>query len=194
MPPVEGWTPPDPNVFVPMEPITDAIVLGAMPEHLQFQKGESPRPRYFFSRAQVGGLLRKKSALYTKKDVEGKDTHTLFVTLDVGPVYSRTRDARLKKIRNVITCVFFDYQSRKLDRAIKDITNHLFSQPWITVHGTIENRFEWIDKDNLRLGKKPTGEMHIKGEEWFIPPVPKLSQVRPKYREEGFPDAPNIVV
>ncbi len=193
--PIEAEQPgKDPKLYVPMEPISDAIAMAAQAESMQFQRVEGGYPPHFFAKADVGGFLRRKSSLYTKTGVDGKETNFIFLVLDVGPVYPRTRDPERKRIRNVMTCTFFGPQARRLDRELTAIHKQVFSQLWINVKGKVENRFRWVDKGDLTKGKKPTGEMQIAGETFFIPPIPKLTQVRPKYREEGFPDAPEIRV
>lgn len=201
MSPIEGYVPPeepeDPEnaeEYVASKASTPAISHDGRPEWEQFQEGEHDIPPHFQAKAQVAGLLRRSSGLFFKDGRDGSKTDFLIITLDTGPIYSRTRDPRKKRLRSLITCCFYDRVARRVDKALRDVDRQLFSQPWMLINGRIETRFVWIDKKDLRKGMRPTGEMQIRVTSFFMPPVPKLSQVKEPDRDNWDDDGPWISV
>ena len=93
-----------------------------------------------------------------------------------------------------MVCYFFDARAVKVDRALTDINSMVYTQPWMTVRGHIENRFEWVDKKIPSKGKRRTGGIIIRGIHHMLPPIPKSRMFKEGKRAEDFPDAPIIRV
>ena len=171
------------------------------PQYYRFTKAERyyQRGRYGFAPfysavAEVKGLIRKRSPLWQKEHPDGKKTYFMVLTVDCGPIYKGTTDGGRGDFHNVIDVWFFDGLARKLLTVLEDYHEKVRSAPYIIVSGTIETRFEWIDKEDLSKGRRATGQMGVRAKRFWLPPVPKLREYRGDLLEEDFPDAPVIRV
>lgn len=174
---------------------TESLYFSTKPDWVDFQDiGSKTRSPYFFSKASVGGFLRSKSRMMTKTGMNGKDTDFMFIVMDMGPVYAYSVDPVKNETRNVVTCVLFGAVARKAETAIRDMNAKLLSRPWMMIEGTLEAGFSYVDPEDHSKGTRADGTMKIRATNFFCPPIPRLSRVRPEFRDDDFDDGPGIVV